>query len=406
MENNNTYKAYKVIMLVVLTAFITFLGTSLFMYNYFNTDKLKISNIISTESTEKTGIEAKLKEYKDVIDKYYLKEVDEEKLKEGAIRGYIDGLEDPYSEYISAEEMEDYTESILGNFVGIGVYMVEDTEVDRIKILAPIKNTPADRAGIQPGDYIIKVDDEEYKGGDMDKASNKIKGEIGTTVKIQILRDTELIDLEIPREKIVLNPVESKVIKDSIGYIEVTSFDEGTAEYFKEEFEKLQKQNIKSLIIDLRNNGGGIVDEAVKIADYIVDKDTTILITTNKDGKETLTKAKQDPIINMPIVVLVNKNTASASEILAGALKDLKKATIVGTKTYGKGVIQSVMKMPDGSGLKLTTEEYVTPNREKINEKGIEPNETVELPETVKNIIRLKDEEDTQLQKATELLLK
>lgn len=405
-ENRKTYKVYKIVMLVILTAFITFLITSLFMYNYFQGNSDDAENISLKSLTSGDSIDSAIKKYKSIIDKYYLGEVDENKLKEGAIKGYIEALGDPYSEYISAEDMKDYTESIMGSFVGIGIYMVKDEKADKVQVLAPIKNTPAEKAGIQPGDYIVKVDGVEYKAEDMSKAADAIKGEEGTTVKLTILREAETIEYEVKREKIITNPVTSKVLNNNIGYIEIPSFDEDTAKYFKEEFEKLKGQNIQSLIIDLRNNGGGIVDEATKIADYIADKDSTLLITTDKNGKEKITKAKENPIINMPIVILVNKNTASASEILAGALKDLNKATLVGTKTYGKGVIQGVMSLQDGSGIKITTEEYVTPNRAKINKQGIEPNENVELPDTVKNVMQVKEEEDTQLKKAIELLNK
>lgn len=403
-ENRRTYRFFKVLMLIILTAFITFLITSLFLYNYFKTNgDVKISGV---ETTSDGSIDASIKKYKDLIDKYYLNEVDEDKLKEGAIRGYVDALGDPYSEFISAEDMEDYTDSILGNFIGIGVYMVQDKEADRVKILTPIKNTPAERAGIQPGDYIIEVDGVDYKAEDMQKLADHIKGNAGTTVKMKIQRDNETYEYDIKREEININPVTSKVLSNNTGYIELTSFDENTAKFFKEEFEKLQEKNIKSLIIDLRNNGGGIVDEAIKIADYIADKDSTLLITTDKNNNEKVKKAKEDPIINMPIIILVNKNTASASEILSGALKDLNKAKLVGEKTYGKGVIQALMKLPDGSGLKITTEEYVTPNRNKINEVGIQPDEEVQLPDTVKNVMQVKEEEDTQLKKALELLSK
>ena len=405
-EQKNTYRIYKTIMLVILTAFITFLITSLFMYNYIKNNGINVENDILSSLSDSGSLDAQINKYKKLIDKYYLGDIDEEKLQEGAIKGYIEGLGDPYTEYISPSEMEEYKEDILGSFVGIGIYMVKDVEADRVQILAPIKNTPAEQAGIQPGDYIIKVDGVEYKAEDMTKLSNIIKGEEGTTVKLEILREAETIEYEIKRAKIQSNPIISKVLNNNIGYIEIPSFDDETSKLFKEEFEKLQRENIKSLIIDLRNNGGGIVDEATKIADYIADKDSTLLITTDKEGKEKITKAKNEPIINMPIVILVNKNTASASEILSGALKDLNKATIVGTTTYGKGVIQNFMTLPDGSGIKITTSEYVTPNRNTINKKGIEPNEKVELPETVKNVMLVKEEEDTQLQKAVEILNK
>ena len=193
-------------------------------------------------------------------------------------------------------------------------------------------------------------------------------------------------------------------MQNNIGYIEFSSFDEGTANEFKAKFEELSKQGIKSLIIDLRNNGGGIVDEALEIADYILAKDDVILYEVDKNNKEKIEKAKNDPIINMPIVVLTNENTASSSEILAGALKDHNKAKIVGKKTYGKGVIQQLLTLPDGSGLKITAEEYLTPNKTKINKIGIEPDEKVELPDTVKNVLTIEEKDDTQLQKAIEIL--
>ena len=181
------------------------------------------------------------------------------------------------------------------------------------------------------------------------------------------MRGTETLNFELIRENRKVNPVEGKILQNNIGYIKFSSFDENTSEEFKEKYQELEKQGIKSLIIDLRNNGGGIVSEALKIADYILDKDKVILYEVDKNQNEKIEKTKTDPIINMPIVVLTNKNTASSSEILAGALKDYGKAKIVGTKTYGKGVIQQVMTLQDGSGLKITAEEYLTPNRTKIN---------------------------------------
>ena len=208
----------------------------------------------------------------------------------------------------------------------------------------------------------------------------------------------------VKREKIKVNPVEGKVLDNNIGYIKFTSFDETTAEDFKKQYQELAKKNIKSLIIDLRNNGGGIVDKALEIADYIADKDSVLLYEVDKNNKETVRKAKTDPIINMPIIILTNENTASASEILAGALKDLGKAKTVGTTTYGKGVIQQILKLNDGSGLKITIEEYQTPNKNKINKVGIEPDEKVELPDSVESIFTIKESEDTQLQKAIDML--
>lgn len=400
-------RIYKTIMLVALTAFLTCILTTMYLANKYDlgSNNDTISSLIST-SAEDTSLTKSLRTIENLMKKYYLNEIDEQKAIEGAIDGYISSFGDEYTEYIPAEEMKEYTEQIMGNYVGIGIYMVKNTEKNTIDVLTPIKESPAEEAGILPGDSIIKVDGVEYTGDDMTTAANNIKGEEGTTVKLEIRRGEETLNFEITRRKINTNPVISKKLENNIGYLEITSFDEGTAEDFKTKFEALKKEGITSLIIDLRNNGGGLVDESLQIADYIVPKGKELLITVDKNQKEEIEKAKENPIIDMPIVVLVNENTASASEILAGALKDLDEATIVGTKTYGKGVIQQVLSLRSGAGIKVTVEEYYTPNRTKIHKVGIEPDENVELPESVTNPLLVKDEEDTQLQKAIEILKK
>ena len=399
MEENKKYKVYKMLMIVALSVFITFMITSISLYTYFVENPVSIS----ANNTNK-DISSKLTKYREIIDKYFLGDVDDEKLEEGAIKGYIEGLGDPYTEYISKEDMDTYLDDTMGNFVGIGIYMIKNTQYDKIQVLSTIKGSPAEKVGIQAGDLIVSVDGVEYKASDMTVASNNIKGEAGTKVVVEILRGAETIKYEITREKVKVNQVEGKVISNNIGYIQFTSFDETTAEDFKAKYEELAKQNIKSLIIDLRNNGGGIVDQALEIADYMTDKDAVLLYEVDKNNKETVRKSKNDAIINMPIIILTNENTASASEILAGALKDLGKAKTVGTTTYGKGVIQQILKLNDGSGIKITIEEYQTPNRNKIHKVGIEPDEKVELPESVQNSLSIKENEDTQLQKAIEML--
>ncbi len=399
MEKEKKIKVYKIVMLVILSVFITFMITSISLYTYFTKNPISIS----AKSNNK-DISNKLDKYREIIDKYYLGEVDESKLEEGVIKGYIEGLDDPYTEYISKEDMDSYLDDTMGNFVGIGIYMIKNTKYDKIQVLSTIKGSPAEEAGIQSGDLIVSVDGVEYKADDMTTVSNKIKGEEGTKVTLELLRGSENVKYELTRSKVKVNQVEGKVISDDIGYIKFTSFDETTAEDFKKQYQELAKKNIKSLIIDLRNNGGGIVDQALEIADYIADKDLVLLYEVDKNNKETVRKAKTDPIINMPIVILTNENTASASEILAGALKDLGKAKTVGTTTYGKGVIQQILKLNDGSGLKITIEEYQTPNKNKINKVGIEPDEKVELPDSVESIFTIKESEDTQLQKAIDML--
>ena len=399
MEENKKSKIYKIIMLVILIVFITFLITSIGFYKYF-TNGDNASSLLMASSGD-NNIESELKKYRALIDKYYLGEVNYEDLEEGAIKGYIEGLGDEYTEYISKEDMEEYMQDTMGNFVGIGIYMVNDTETNRIMVLSPIKGSPAEKAGILPGDYIMKIDGESYTGEDNSIAASKIKGEEGSTVKLEILRGTETLNFEIKRENVIVNPVEGKVLENNIGYIKFTSFDENTAEEFKAKFEELQKSNIKSLIIDLRNNGGGLVDQALEIAGYIADKGSVLLYEVDKNNNEEVKKSDSNPIINMPVVLLVNGNTASSSEILAGALKDLGKAKIVGTKTYGKGVIQTLYPLYDNSGIKITTDEYFTPNHNKINGIGVEPDIKVDNY-TFDGTLDL--EADTQLKRAIEEL--
>lgn len=409
MEEKKGMQTYKVVILVFVSIFVTALFTTFTMLFVSasiigNNSNNPLYNVGTTEKSE--DISAELSKFRNVIDKYYLWDVDDEKLKEGAIKGYIEGLGDPYTEYISKEDMKSYTENIMGNFVGIGIYMAKNTDVNLVEIISPIKNSPAEKAGIQPGDFIKKVNGKEYTADDLNTISEIIKGEEGTTVNIEILRGSETLTFNIKRETIKVNQIEGEVLEGDIGYIQVPSFDEYTSKDFKAKFEELQRKNIKSLIIDLRNNGGGIVTEALGIADLIADKGSVLLYTVDKNNNEKTEKSSNNPIINMPIVVLVNGNTASSSEILSGALKDLGKATIIGTKTYGKGVIQNILTLNDGSGIKITSEEYQTPKRNKINKVGIEPDEVVELPETVKNVLNIDKSEDTQLQKAIEKLKK
>ena len=402
METNKKYNIYRTIMIIALTAFITFMVTGLVGYNYVT--KGEGAKLLIRDVSSEQDLIAQLEKYKSIVDEYYLGEVNEENLKEGAIKGYIEGLGDPYTEYISKEDMEGYMQDTLGNYVGIGIYMILDKEDGKIKVVAPMQGSPAEAAGIKAGDIIETINGESYTVEEMEEASEKIKGEEGTTVKLGIIRGTEELEIEVKRENIKVNPVNGEVLENNIGYIQFSSFDKTTAEDFKAKYEELKSKGINSLIIDLRNNGGGLVDQATKIADYFTEKDVPLLYEVDKNGNEEEVKSEDGVLIDIPTIILTNENTASASEILAGALKDLDKATIVGTKTYGKGVIQEIFTLRDGSGIKLTTEEYQTPNHNKINKVGIEPDEKVELPETVTNVLDVPEDQDTQLQKAMEIL--
>ena len=395
MNSENSQKIYKIIMLVILTAVITFMITSIALYKVVGNTNVKY--VVSDGSTIGTKIEY----YKNFIKNNYIYDIDEEKMLESAIKGYFAGLGDEYSEYITKEEMQDYMADATGKYVGIGVYIANNTETNQILVLMPMEGSPAEKAGIKPGDIIYKVDDIEYTGEELSQASNKLKGEEGTKVKVGILRGEEVLELEVERKTIKVNHIESQVLENNIGYIQISTFDDGCYEEFVQNYNSLKEQNIKSLIIDLRNNGGGIVQEATNIADMFVEKGKTLLITTGKGTEEEITQAKKDKEIDLPVVILVNENTASASEILTAAIKE--NVEKVGTKTYGKGVIQSIFTLKDGSGVKLTTNEYYTPQHNSINKVGITPEYIVELPEG-ESVYTLEQKQDTQLNKAIELL--
>lgn len=401
MENRNTQRIYKMIMLVLIVIIVTSLVTAFTTYQYLSNNGISYSKV-NTTSLE--GLEYTLSQFRSELEKKYIGEINDEELIEGAVKGYVDALGDPYTTYYTKKEMKTIMEETNGNFVGIGVYMTKDLEKNAILIIKPIENSPAEKAGILPGDLITKVDDVEYTGDKLEEASNKIRGEEGTKVKLEIYRNGETKTFELTRTKVVVSHVTTKVLNNDIGYIAISDFEGECASEFETKYKQLEKQGIKKLIIDIRNNGGGIVDEALKIANMLVDKDSTLLITKDKSDKEEDTKATEKPIINIPTVVLVNEYSASASEILAGALKDNGKATLVGTKTYGKGIIQELHQLSDGSGLKITVSEYYTPNHNAIHKIGITPDVEVDLSEDVKQQTTIQEKDDNQLQKAIEIL--
>lgn len=401
MENKNTQRIYKMIMLVLIVIIVTSLVTAFATYQYLRSNGISYSKV-NTTSLE--GLEYTLSQFRSELEKKYIGEINDEELIEGAIKGYVDALGDPYTTYYTKKEMKEIMEETNGNFVGIGVYMTQDLEKNAILIIKPIENSPAEKVGILPGDIITKVDDVEYTGDKLEEASNKIRGEEGTKVKLEIYRNGETKIFELTRTKVVVSHITTKVLDNNIGYIAISDFEGNCANEFETKYKELEKQGINKLIIDIRNNGGGIVDEALKIANMLVDKDSTLLITKDKSDKEEVTKATEKPIINMPTVVLVNGYSASASEILAGALKDNGKAKLVGTKTYGKGIIQELHQLSDGSGLKITVSEYYTPNHNAIHKIGITPDVEIDLSADVKKQTTIQEKDDNQLQKAIEIL--
>ena len=400
---------YKVVMLVVLTATITFMLTTMVMYNKFSTSYGSLGDkgtTTGTTTTSYTDLVKTLETFKAMIKQKYIGEVDEEQMIEGAIKGFVEGLGDPYTEYLPKEEMAEFTEETSGQYVGIGVYLTNDKTTNTILVVGIMNGSPALDAGMQAGDIIEKVNDVTYTGETMDDAIKVLKGEEGTSAKVTVLRDGKKIDLTVTRKKITVEHVSSKMVEDNIAYLQVDSFDSGVAESFKNKITDIKNQGAKGIIIDLRSNGGGIVDEATGIADLFLKKGETILITKSKIANEQLTVSKNDAIItDIPVVILVNEGTASASEILAGALKDkYPNTTIVGMKTYGKGVIQTLYSLSDGSGLKITTEEYYTPNHNKINKEGITPDVKVDLTKNSEGKYETEFDKDAQVKKAIETI--
>ena len=392
-ENKKSCKGVvKIIIAVVLTAVIT----------YFATINITLKSYLNSSNT--AYLATKLSLIKNKLNKESIYDLNEDKMIESALKGYVAGIDDKYTQYLTKEEMDELLEDTTGSYVGIGVYMADNTADNTILIIGVIEGSVAEQAGIKSGDIIKKVDDVEYTGEQLDAVSSKVKGEEGTNVKLTILRDNEEKEFNITRSSIKLKTVSSKMLENNKGYIKISSFNDGTAKEFKEAYEKLKSDNPTGLIIDLRNNGGGLVSESLDIAETMVEKGKTLLITSNKDKKEEIRKSTQNPIIDIPVVVLINQNTASASEILAGILKDDCNHKIIGTKSYGKGVIQTVYNFSDGSGLKVTTEEYFTPNHDKINKVGITPDTEVKLDSEWENISNIPYENDTQLQEAVKEL--
>ena len=391
---------FRTILTIIITAIITFSITYICIYAKKGGSYLQSGSAITSMYSDATN--SKLKVIKDKINSEYVGNVDENTLQEYAIKGYVAGLNDIYSEYFTKDEMTDFSNETIGTYVGIGVTMTKDSEKNQIVVYGVTPNSPAEEAGIKVDDVIIKVDGNDCTGDDFETIPNKILGQEGTKVSVTVLRDGKELTFDMKRRKIVNQTITSELLDDNIGYIYLSSFEDNTYEQFKSAYDDLISKGAKSLILDLRNNGGGIVKEATDIGDLFTDKGKVLLIESDKDKKEIKTYSKQDKTINMNVVLLVNEYSASASEILAGILKDnVENATIVGSKTYGKGVIQSLYTLSDGSGLKLTTDEYFTPNHNEINKIGITPDEIVE---GYKFSGKLDKENDTQLKKAIELL--
>ena len=392
---------YKIIMVIIVTMLVTFLITSVVFYNYYmKTDNGNIEALTKyiSVSDSTTVLEKKIEILKKYLEKDYIGELDEEKMLEAALKGYVAGLGDKYTEYLTNDELEDLMVSVNGNYVGIGIYMTKNDDGD-ILVLLPIEGSPAEEADLQTGDIIKKVDGKECNGLELTDVSNMVKGEEGTKVNLEILRDNKTFSIDVERRKVEIKYIESKVLDGNIGYIEMLGFEENCTAKFKEELEKLKKQNINSLIIDLRENGGGLVTEAISMSELFVPMGDVILKTYDKNNTETVTKSTNPSTEKMKIVVLVNENSASATEIFAAAIQDNEAGTIIGTTTYGKGIMQEVEPLAIGGALKVTIEEFRTPKGNKIHEVGKTPDIEVENEK-----LTTEETQDKQLQTAINFL--
>lgn len=341
-----------------------------------------------------------------VTGQLYLNDIDTEKLEDSIYKGFAEGLDDPYAEYYSKKEYNQLMDEDSGEYQGIGVTVMKDTDTDYVEISEVFKDQPAYKAGLKSGDLIMKVNGESVEGLSVNDAVSKIKDKDREDVDLTIYRDGETKEYTIKKSNVTIDTVSYEMKEGKIGYIEVTQFIENTDEEFAQALTDLQKQGMKSLIIDLRDNGGGLVDTCVNMVSHFVAEDDLIVYTEDKNGEKQEYKSDDTEVIDVPIVLLVNGNTASASEIMTGCLKDYGKAEVVGTTTYGKGIVQSILPLTDGSAIKFTIAEYFTPKGTSIHKKGITPDVEMEMSEEQQKKAAESEKEDTQLQKALELLKK
>ena len=342
-------------------------------------------------------------EVKAYINQIYDGEIDDEKLTEGATKGMANALGDPYTVYMGQEEFKKYMDSNSGEFMGIGVYITATEK--SVVVSGLIDGGNAKKVGILPGDTIMQVDGEDI-GNDVSKAVSIISGPEDKTMTIKVGREnTDPFDVQVSRSKVETVSAKGEMVTGNVGYLILQNFDKHSSTKFKQSLSELKNNGMKGLIIDLRGNGGGYLDEAVSIASEFIPKNKTVTYTLDKyDKKKIWASNGEKEIDNYPVVVLIDENSASASEVLTGALRDYGIATTVGVTSFGKGIVQSIFPLPnDNGGLKITTSKYYTPNGENIHKKGIEPDFRVELPSDVMSKKYSRDL-DTQYQKALEVI--
>lgn len=346
----------------------------------------------------------KIDELMSYIDLYYNDDYDEEDIRNAIYAGTLEGLGDPYSVYYTADEYKDMQINTSGNYYGIGAALSQDAKTKEVTISKVYEGTPAEEAGLKDGDQIIKVNDTESTSKELSALVQEIRGEEGTTVHLQVYRasNNKTFEIDVERKNVELPSITSKMLDGGIGYIQISEFQSKTDEQFKSALADLKKQGMKSLIVDVRSNPGGLINAASNILDQIL-TEGTVVYTEDKYGKRE-DYTSDSNCLDCPIAVLVNENSASASEIFAGAIKDYNYGTLIGTKTFGKGIVQTVFPLEDGDAVKITTAKYYTPKGNYIHGVGIEPD--IELtykysgPEDEAYDMKY----DNQVQKAIEVL--
>jgi carboxyl-terminal processing protease len=386
------------LILVIVTAFSTFVAA--------NTVSISLGNkvVIAQKDFEAFKSIEKLIGLKEYVKVHYVEGAEDNKLIEGAIKGMFESLGDPYSVYMTKEEFKNFNESTKGSYGGIGV-IVTKGEDGYVTVVAPIEDTPGEKAGLKTNDKIIKVDDKDIMGIDLEEAVTLMKGKKGTEVTLTVMRDAvqEPKIFKIIREEIILKTVKNNMMENDIGYIRISMFDEDTGSEFRKALDALKLEGMKGLILDLRQNPGGFINQCVEVADELLDEGL-IVYTEDKAKKREDYKSKRGKL-EVPFVILIDGGSASASEIVSGAVKDRKAGLLIGTKTFGKGLVQSIEQLKDGSGMKLTTQKYYTPNGISINKIGIEPDIEVKALEAREDE-KPQDAADVQLDRAVVELLK
>ena len=395
-------KWYVVVILVIALLLVTNIAT--FVIANGVSIALGDKIVLKTDDVGTAKYINKLLFLKDEIKSSYYKDIEDATLLTGALKGMFNAVGDPYTAYYDEEQFQTYTEQVQGSYVGIGV-VVGINDDNRITVVSAIEGSPGQKVGLLSGDLITKVNGEDIMGLNIEEVVSKIKGDAGTKVLLEIEREgsDKPIEKEITREEIVLKSVDSAILEDNIGYLSITQFETHTADEFKEHLNKLQKANIEGLIIDVRDNPGGMMNSVVEIVDQLIGE-SIIVYTEDKAGHREVMKSDKATKLDLPMVVLVNGASASASEIFAGALQDTDAATVVGMTSFGKGIVQRMSDLGDGTGYKVTVSEYFTPNGRNIHGKGIEPDITVEMPKDARLKADFDLKDDVQLNKAIEVM--